>query len=918
MGLDTSLIQGSMVFHNLEGKSQMFKLKNMSFHAPSEHTLNGVRYDAELQIVHQEYQGIQLAVISILFDASKDISSCLFEKLNLGNLTRLNQTNLTYPASLANPTVQRRTNLKVPLKDYVERMGDSFYYYQGSLTIPPCQENVHWIVMSEVQYITLDQRSQLSRLWQQNPTFASGRGNNRVTQNLNNRNVYYRHVSLEEHFESLTNHFMLPEFGMQLDMMCLISKVQDALASVSDKRKYKRIVSFFLQQYFIRGQSTTNQLQYSKLLRLEEAKESSIYIWFIKRFVLKSKNISLVQFINNAGQVYLENQLPQERNVPGPGQYEPIKKLGENALKLTIGTKTVDPKTLTSQKFVPGPGTYEPKNSINQTGQFVLSNMKSTLTPSFSLPSLKQLPGRRLDYVEMMKYVPGPGQYTPKLDLGDKPVVSAFRQSIQPTLYNHDRFPRNDRNKNMPGPGYYQTISDFGIYGSPKNQKTLRTTSSLFSTKNSDNANVKKSQSFGASRVRERPEKDYKSFLKNQRLKMSENQTVLDHHDREMKEFIELDQIIRTSVIESAEKEKEEMKHHKKHKKFKYIGLSKQELRQLGTQQIIDNLNEEKNRLFKKYNIDTSDEETSVKQPRSQLNNQKKKHSSSLIDLGVFFQQNSSKVNEPFENFLQHQYTLKAFSGKGMFSDNNKLYPPRTSKNQQFKEKEYSVFSLPRVSIAKQTTKESFTTPKSPFLQQLKNSELIPSISILDSLTPTNINSRNMHRETSQLNAQETEVIYSLAHLKPFDARVQFLRPLSLKPIERQGSASGEPRSATLKKYDLYKQYNEGNLESQSSKRQNSNQIDKRNSLNKNALAAVQLIHDAVDDMKKIEQIKNQSPTMKEPSNKDLEQEINNHFKDMNKDKIQMSSKLQKKFNKRTIQTFISKKFDIEKEIKRK
>lgn len=54
--------------------------------------------------------------------------------------------------------------------------------------------------------------------------------------------------------------------------------------------------------------------------------------------------------------------------------------------------------------------------------------MKSTLTPSFSLPSLKQLkPGRRLDYVEMMKYVPGPGQYTPKLDLGDKPVVSAFR-----------------------------------------------------------------------------------------------------------------------------------------------------------------------------------------------------------------------------------------------------------------------------------------------------------------------------------------------------------------------------------------------------------------------------------------------------------------------------------------------------------
>ena len=82
-----------MVFHDLNGDSKMFKLKNMSFHAPSEHTINGVRYDAELQIVHQEYSGSQLAIISILFDSAKDISSCLFEKLNLSNLTRLNSTN---------------------------------------------------------------------------------------------------------------------------------------------------------------------------------------------------------------------------------------------------------------------------------------------------------------------------------------------------------------------------------------------------------------------------------------------------------------------------------------------------------------------------------------------------------------------------------------------------------------------------------------------------------------------------------------------------------------------------------------------------------------------------------------------------------------------------------------------------------
>ena len=58
--------------------------------------------------------------------------------------------------------------------------------------------------------------------------------------------------------------------------------------------------------------------------------------------------------------------------------------------------------------------------------------MKSTLTPSFSLPSLgknKHEIGRRLDHVEMMRYVPGPGSYTPKVFLGEqKTIASQFKQ----------------------------------------------------------------------------------------------------------------------------------------------------------------------------------------------------------------------------------------------------------------------------------------------------------------------------------------------------------------------------------------------------------------------------------------------------------------------------------------------------------
>lgn len=47
----------------------MFRLQNFSIKAPAEHTINGKRYDAELQIMHTGFMG-ENAIISILFDAT--------------------------------------------------------------------------------------------------------------------------------------------------------------------------------------------------------------------------------------------------------------------------------------------------------------------------------------------------------------------------------------------------------------------------------------------------------------------------------------------------------------------------------------------------------------------------------------------------------------------------------------------------------------------------------------------------------------------------------------------------------------------------------------------------------------------------------------------------------------------------------
>jgi carbonic anhydrase len=124
--------------------------------------MNGRQYDAELHIVHQMYdeedeEVHEYAVVAILFDSTKDIEGGLLGKLKLQDIKLgANQT-------LANMTAANLTRgelLKVPLMQYIERMDKSFYYYEGSLTKPPCVETVKFVVMNEIQYITFSDMEQ--------------------------------------------------------------------------------------------------------------------------------------------------------------------------------------------------------------------------------------------------------------------------------------------------------------------------------------------------------------------------------------------------------------------------------------------------------------------------------------------------------------------------------------------------------------------------------------------------------------------------------------------------------------------------------------------------------------------------------------------------------------------------------------
>jgi carbonic anhydrase len=54
-------------------------------------------------------------------------------------------------------------------------------HYEGSLTTPPCTQNVEWNVMDDPQPISKAQLQLFTSKWEKNMKFAGGNGNNRNT-----------------------------------------------------------------------------------------------------------------------------------------------------------------------------------------------------------------------------------------------------------------------------------------------------------------------------------------------------------------------------------------------------------------------------------------------------------------------------------------------------------------------------------------------------------------------------------------------------------------------------------------------------------------------------------------------------------------------------------------------------------------
>jgi carbonic anhydrase len=113
-----------------EGQKK-WNLLQFHFHAPSEHTVDGKQYDAEVHFVHVNDKG-ERAVVGVFVKKGKENAAlkAVFDNApsDIG----------TEPKPVAGATV----NLKAVLP-----ARPSYFTYDGSLTVPPCSEGVTWFLL---------------------------------------------------------------------------------------------------------------------------------------------------------------------------------------------------------------------------------------------------------------------------------------------------------------------------------------------------------------------------------------------------------------------------------------------------------------------------------------------------------------------------------------------------------------------------------------------------------------------------------------------------------------------------------------------------------------------------------------------------------------------------------------------------
>lgn len=177
----------------------VFKAKEIVWHSPAQHLINGHRYELEMEIIHEGESSPVLSehlVVSLMFEAKPGVYNKFLDDLDFFNLPgpTMKEKKIRNPFHL-NKIFYDLTQIDFPIwKEF------SFFTYEGSLSAPPCTEKT--IVYVKKDPIPLGNTTlQLFREAIKIPDLIDEDGNvaintseptnNRDTQPLNGRRVYF-------------------------------------------------------------------------------------------------------------------------------------------------------------------------------------------------------------------------------------------------------------------------------------------------------------------------------------------------------------------------------------------------------------------------------------------------------------------------------------------------------------------------------------------------------------------------------------------------------------------------------------------------------------------------------------------------------------------------------------------------------
>lgn len=136
--------------NTLEVLGRRYELQQFHFHTPSEELVDGRRFDMVVHLVHKDEVG-RLAVVAVLLEkgAGHELVQTVWNNLPLERGLALVAPGAIDPAGL------------LP-----EQRG--YYTYMGSLTTPPCSEDVLWMVMRQPVQVSEAQLAIFAKLYPMN------------------------------------------------------------------------------------------------------------------------------------------------------------------------------------------------------------------------------------------------------------------------------------------------------------------------------------------------------------------------------------------------------------------------------------------------------------------------------------------------------------------------------------------------------------------------------------------------------------------------------------------------------------------------------------------------------------------------------------------------------------------------------